>query len=317
MNEPRNRQLCRRDLLRCSSGALVSSLLSRASGAVNRQPAIEFPTPAHSRLAVTSYPFRGFIDSPTNSGRNPSLPGMDLKQFPAFVAKKFGVFNINPLVSHFSSTNAGYLDTFHAAVNRANSHIVDLGLGGAQFYAGESSARQAAVEFGRRGIDIAVQVGSPSVRQHVEGKGKPDVGLAAESLGRLAEYGAKRNIVINLENDDPVSEDPFFLISVIEKAANPFLRALPDFGNCLVEHGAEYNQHAIAAMFGHAFNMSHVKDSVIGRDGKPREVDLGKIFSIAHGCSYRGFFSMEYDTDLGDPIAGTAQLVKETLQYLT
>jgi hypothetical protein len=34
---------------------------------------------------------------------------MDLKEFPAMIAKRFGVHNINPLGDHLSSTDPAYL----------------------------------------------------------------------------------------------------------------------------------------------------------------------------------------------------------------
>jgi len=34
-------------------------------------------------------------------------------------------------------------------------------------------------------------------------------GANAESLKRVAEYGAAKNVVVNMENDNPKSEDPF------------------------------------------------------------------------------------------------------------
>jgi hypothetical protein len=45
-------------------------------------------------------------------------------------------------------------------------------------------------------------------------------------------------------------------------------------------------------------------------------VDLSRMFAIALGSSYHGYFSMEFDTNGGDPIAGTTKLIDETLQYL-
>jgi sugar phosphate isomerase/epimerase len=242
---------------------------------------------------------------------------MDLKAFPAFVAEQFGVYNINPLLDHFGSTDRAYLDGFRAALDKANSHIVDLGLGGRRFYASDSSVRQAAVDYGRKCVDIAAQVGSPSVRQHVSGDEKRDVSLAAESLGELAEYAAKRNVVINLENDSAIPEDPFFVVAIIKKAANPYLRALPDFGNSLMGHDADYNQKAVSAMLAHAFNMCHVKDTVTDDRATVYRVDLARMFHMAKSSGYRGYFSMEYDTRSGDPIGGTKQLVKDSLQYLS
>jgi sugar phosphate isomerase/epimerase len=309
----------RRDILRSLSAALSAGLLAgRPPATAVRQPSLNFPSDARARLAVTSYPFRGFINSPKNHDRNPNLPGMDIKDFPAFVAENFGVFNINPLANHFASTEPSYLDGFRAAVKKAHSQIVDLGLPGGRFYAADTAVRQEAVVSARKFVDMAVQVGSPRVRQHVQGRSteKPDVSLASASLGELAEYGEKNNVVINLENDNPVAEDPFFLVAVIEKVNSPYLRALPDFGNSLIGHDPDFNKKAIKAMLKHAYNMCHVKDIVEGADGKPYRVDLGTAFELAQKSRYLGFFSMEVEIKLGDPIAGTKRLVDETLRYL-
>ena len=214
---------------------------------------------------------------------------------------------------------SGLPQCFRNALEKANSPIVDLELGGQRFYASEPALRQVTVEFGGNGIDLAVQVGSPSVRQHVGGSRgeKPDVALAVESLAHLAEYGAKRNVVVNLENDSLISEDPFFLVAVVEKVNNPYLRALPDFDNSLIGHDQDFNRKAVKAMLMHAYNMCHVKQTVTGDDGNVYHVDLESMFELAKNNSYRGFFSMEFDTNLGDPIAGTRQLVKQVLQYLS
>jgi sugar phosphate isomerase/epimerase len=282
-------------------------------------PSLNFPTEARARLAVTSYPFRQLIISPKNAARNQNERGMDMTAFPSFVAETFGVFNINPLLNHFSSTQPAYLESFRAALAKANSQIVDLGLPGARMYAADSQVRQSAVTAGCGFIDIAAQVGSPSVRLHVEaGKGdKRDVALAAATLSAIAEHGAKRNIVVNLENDDPVAEDPLFLVAVIENVNSPYLRSLPDFGNSLLGHDAQFNSKAVAAMLTHAFNMCHVKDTVQGEDGKRSQVDLAHAFHLAIKSGFQGYFSMEFETEPGDAIAGTKQLISETLQYLS
>jgi hypothetical protein len=53
------------------------------------------------------------------------------------------------------------------------------------------------------------------------------------------EYAAAKNIVVTLENDNPVDSDPFFMVQVIEKVNSPSLRALPDFGNTLAARDPE------------------------------------------------------------------------------
>jgi sugar phosphate isomerase/epimerase len=277
-----------------------------------------FPVKARDRLAVTSWPFRTLIDSPANRQRDATIPGMDLKEFAAFIVEKFGVHNINPLSDHFHSSDPAYLASLREAIAKAGSHIVDLGLSGRQFYSSDSGTRAEAVEFGKKWIDVAVAVGSPSVRQHVSGRRgeTPNTTLAAVSLGEMAEYGAKRNVVVNLENDNAVAEDPFFLVGVIEKVNSRHLRALPDFGNSLPGHDAAFNERAVGAMLKHAYNMCHVKDTLRSANGETHVVDLKKMFALAKASGFKGYFSMEFDTKSGDPFSGTKKLIEETLEYL-
>ena len=303
--------ISRRALLTFLPGLALAESLSR--------PETHFPTNGRDRLAVTSWPFRDYISSPDNRSKVPVASRMDLKQFPAFVARRFGVYNINPLAAHFSSTDDHYLAEFREAVSRAGSHLVDLGLGGQEFYSPDPATRGRALAYGRKWIDIARKIGAPSVRQHLRlaGEQKPDASVAAEGLASLAEYGAKRNIVVNLENDSAESEDPFMIVAIIEKVNNPYLRSLPDFGNTLAYHDKDYNARGVSAMLSHAWNMCHVKDSVESKDGRTQHVDLKSMFALARQSGYRGYYSMEFDTRAGDPIPGTQNLVQQTLHFLS
>jgi len=305
--------LSRRAFLRASAAAAGAATLLGA------EPHLEFPSNPRDRLSLTTWPFRHIMDTPGNSDRDRSKPGLDAKDFAAMAVERFGIHNINPLTSHFRSTDPAYLEELRNAVAKAGSHIVDLGHGGRPFYHPDKAKRQAAIEFGKKGVDIALAIGCPSSRQHINGAPgvKADVALAAESLGELAAYGEKKNIVINLENDAAVAESPFFLVAVIEKVRSPYLRALPDFANSLnLGGGAEENYKGVAAMFKHVFNMAHVKDASADEKGQIQPVDLARLFGIAKQAVYRGYFSIEAELP-GDPFANTAKVMEETLQYLT
>jgi len=296
-----------------SAGAAMPALLNGA-----QVPHRDFPTAPRERLSVTSYPFRALIESPANQERDRTKPGMDLKDFAAMVAERFRVPNINPLASHFSSTEPKYLDELRAAVEKAKSHIVDLGLGEKNFSDLDPAVFGEAFRYGTMWIEIAAIIGSPSVRQHLgrPSHSAPLVEMSAYALGRLADYGAKKNVAVILENDDPVAEDPFFIAKVIEKVGNPYLRSLPDFGNSLPALGEERNDEAVRQMFRHAWNMAHVKDTVEER-GETYRVDLEKMFAIAKAEGFRGYFSMEWESSHGDVFGGTRKLVEESLKYLS
>ena len=185
-------------------------------------------------------------------------------------------------------------------------------------YAADRSEREQAIAFRKQWIDAALALGSPSIRTNLPpAKGMPpDLERTADSLLRVAEQASAKNVVVNLENDNPVSEDPFFLVKLIEKVNSPWLRALPDFCNTLAAKDADYAYSGIDAMFGHAYCISHVKSSETNSKGVTVHVDMAKTFGFMKQHGYKGYCSMEWD-DAGDPYQGTAALIKATVQYLS
>ncbi|PYU50155.1 MAG: hypothetical protein DMG48_14350 [Acidobacteria bacterium] len=285
--------------------------------AADARPSLKFPAAARERIAIASYPFRDFI-----AGREDSADSgkMELKEFAAHVSAKFNIKKIEPWSAHFRSLEKAYLEELRAAVAKAGGAIVNIAVDGEHSpYAADSAERESAIAFSKEWIDAAVAIGSPSVRTNIPQArdSKPDVEHTAESLRHVAEYGAAKNVVVNLENDNPVSEDPYFLVKVIEKVSSKWLHALPDFGNTLAARDDEYAYKGIDGMFGLAYNISHVKETEVG-DGKDKiaHVDLAKTFGIAKQHGYRGYFSMEWDSP-GDPYAGTAGLIEKTLKNLS
>ena len=282
------------------------------------EPRINFPVGPRDRLAVASWPFRAMIESPSNRwARDSKQPGMDLKDFAAMVVQKFNLRQIEPLSDHFRSTEAPYLGEFRAAVEKAGAHVINIPVGGRySFYDPDAARRQMAVDYGKKWVEVAVALGSPSIRIHVAGvaNAKPDVDRTAQSLVRLADYGAEKNVVINLENDDLVSEDAFFLVKVIDKASHPWLHALPDFCNSMLSGNAQFNYDAVTALFKRAYNICHVKDSEVD-NGKVVRVDLARTFGILKASGYRGYCSMEFEGQ-GSPYEGTQKLIDASLKYL-
>lgn len=307
--------LSRREFLK-RSAAGGAGTLALGGNLSAREPDISFPTSPRERLSVTTWPFRAYMDSPSNRFRDSSKPGMSLIQFAAMVANRFGVHNINPLSFHFASTDGVYLTQFRKALEKQQVHLVNLELGGRAFYDPDPQQRREAVEYGKKWIDIAGILGAPAVKPQIREPLRPDVDRAAQTYGAVAEYGARKNIVVDMENDDPVTQDPFFIARVIEKVGNPYLRALPDFGNDAVK-GPQFNVKALTVMFQHAYNMCHVKGKIEGGHGRVYPVNITKAFAIAKVSGYHGYFSMEYDMDSGDPFSATQKLIKETLQNLS
>lgn len=288
----------------------------RTGLAAQTEPHLPFPATPRERIAIASYPFRDFI-----AGREGKPGGkMELKDFAAHVSAKFDIKKIEPWSAHFRSLEKPFLEELRAAVVEAHGAIVNIAVDGEHSpYSADPAEREKAVAFSKQWIDAAAAIGSPSVRTNIPPAkdSKPDVERAAKSLKLVAEYGAAKNVVVNLENDNPASEDPFFLVKVIEQVHSLWLHALPDFANTLAAFEEDYAYKGIDAMFGKAYNISHVKETEVG-DGKDQvaHVDLPRTFAIARKHGYKGYFSMEWDSP-GDPYAGTSGLIEKTLKNLS
>ena len=285
----------------------------------NSEPNIKFPTEPRERIAIASYPFRNFIaGSPYQDAA--ASQKIDFKDFAAHVSEKFNVRKIEPWSRHFRSLDAKYLEEFREAVAKVRGAVVDIAVDGDHsILAADPAERERAIAFSKQWVDVAVAIGSPNIRTNLaQAKdSKPDVERAAASLQRVVEYAASKDVVVNLENDNPATEDPSFLVKVIEKVNSPWLHSNPDFCNTLTAFPEDYAYKGIEALFRHAYGICHVKAMEANeRTGKVVHVDMARTFGILKDAKYRGYCSMEFDSP-GDPYAGTSDLIAQTLKYLS
>jgi sugar phosphate isomerase/epimerase len=302
-----------------AAGGLRAVVVPGALGTPDSEPHISFPLHPRERISIASYPFRAYIVSPDNRDRDISLPGMNLLEFPAHIAATFNIHNIEPHSRHFTSLQPEYLESFQQVLQKTKVRVVNIAVSAVNsFYDADASAREKAVDYGKKWVDVAMRIGSPGIRAHIATakNSAPDQERAAESLRKVAEYAAAKNVVVTLENDDLVSEDAFFLIKVIEAVNHPYLRALPDFANSMLSGDADFNDRALEAMFQYAYNICHVKDGETNDDDKQFSVDLKKSFEILKASNYRGYCSMEFDAP-GEPYAPTSKLIEQTIKYLS
>lgn len=277
-------------------------------------PRANFPADPRQRLSVSTYPFRSVIKSLHRRTPENANATLTLQEFAASIPARFEVTSIEPWTPHFESTEPDYIQALSASFKSAGVHVVDIPVDASvQPCSPDVERRKASLETWCTWVDAAVTLGSPSIRVHLPENGNDDCVLT--TLNRLVEYGTQRRIVINLENDDPKSEEAFHVVKVIEQINSPFVHALPDFCNSRLVGDEDYTYRALTAMFAHAFNISHVKDEERD-DGKTYRVDVSHVFGIAKKAGYRGYFSMEWEGQ-GDPYEGTKRLLQQSLENLS
>lgn len=295
------------------------AFLNRAHAAASSAPNLLFPSNPRDRICVASYPFREFIVDPDEPGSKSQGNRIELKEFAAHIVAKFKIDKVELWSGHFPSTDPKYLEQLRAAVKAANAAVINMAVDGeVSPYAADGTQREKAIAFSKQWVDVAASIGCPSIRTNIPDAkdSQPDVGRAAESLARVVEYASSKNVIVNLENDNPVSEDPFFLLKVIEQVKSPWLHALPDFANTLASGTEKHAYSGVNAMFGHAYNICHVKEFETAHDGKLVRVDLAKTFGFLKQHRYQGYCSMEFDSP-GDPYKGTSDLIEKTIRYLS
>jgi sugar phosphate isomerase/epimerase len=292
----------------CSAGTVFAKEM--------KSPHANFPTAPRARIAVATYPFRSIILSPANHDRDTSKPGMDLAAFARFVRTEFHVRGIEPLSLHFPSKERNEILKLRAAFDAAGVHTVNIPVDDeVELCSANEATRNAGNARYRTWIDIAALLRSPSIRIWIpKCSDTSDLPRAVQALRPILEYAAAQNIVMNLENDDPVLSSDKRVLAAIQLADTPYLRALPDFANSLMGGDEEFNAQAVRHMFAHAWNIAHVKDAEVIH-GKRETVSLPQLFATAKAARYRGYYSMESDSD-ADPVVDTKHLIAESLTLM-
>ena len=296
--------------------AMLLACAATATGQV-KLPDMLFPTDPRHRLAVATYPFRAVIDAPGNSDRVAGRPGMTLPAFAQYVRSRFNVFGIEPLDSHFTSTTPAAIASLRRSLDAAGIRTVNIPVDApADLCSTDPGTRAKSVALYRKWIDIAAELGSPSVRiGRVPRCSSPEsFGEAAQALQPVAAYGAARGVVILLENDDPVLATAARITGILRAANTPWLRGLPDFANGLLGGDERFNHQAVREMLTQASTVAHVKDGENIR-GKDVHVSLRELFLEAKQAGFNGYYSMESD-DNSDPEQSTARLIEQSLALM-
>lgn len=273
-------------------------------------PRVTYPTDPRHRLAVATYPFRARILSPTNTERSDKFPGMDLADFARYIRSEFNVFGIEPLHSHFASTDAADIHILKANFDAVGVRTVNIPVDeDVDLTSPDPARREAAIHTFERWIDIAVILQAPSIRIGTvpHGTAPSDIANPAAALAPLLSYAAAHNVVVCLENDDPIFGSADRIVAILKQVSSPWLRALPDFGNALMGGDDAFNTEAVRRMFRYAASIAHVKDAEM-IDKVRRTASLKELFPIARQSGFHGYFSMESDSS-ADPIPDTHHLI--------
>jgi sugar phosphate isomerase/epimerase len=176
--------------------------------------------------------------------------------------------------------------------------------------AATKQGRDEAIALHSKWVDAAAELGCKSIRVNLFGDAVNNdfakwKGVSADGLGRLAQYAAKSNINVMVENHGGISSDAGKLTEVIKAIGLKNCGTLPDFGNfCMKRQGGErwgapcideYDKYkGVLEMMPFAHGVS-AKTFDFDNQGNETTIDYFKMLKIVKEADYKGYIGIEYE----------------------
>ena len=259
------------------------------------------------RIGAMSGNFSDLLTQATD-WRQPVTPGkLDIMDFPAMLAERYGIHNVEVEDRHFLSLDPAYYEKFHARLQRAKSRMINIDLElDTTGYSGTISPcspdpqiRAHAIELTKQWIDRAAMIECPSVMPNQGRTWGEDLTPIIDALKSLRDYGASKNVAIILEERGSVPIDT--LVKVIRESG---IHANPDMGNWKDEASME---RGLRLLYPFALTVSHVK-------WNPDRFSLATAVAISREMGFKGIYSLE--TGGPEPYAMQQDLLDKLMAYL-
>jgi sugar phosphate isomerase/epimerase len=192
----------------------------------------------------------------------------------------------------------------------------------------DAAKRGAALDEGRRFIDLAQSLGAPYVRvfgnQYVTGVPRDQM-LAhiAQGLRELGQYGEGKRVTVLIESHGDFTDSPS-LQAILERADSPNVALLWDAHHTFVS-GKEEPEETVRRL-GSYIRHTHLKDSVAaGNDRRYVLTGTGTVpvrrqVEALQKIGYRGFYSFEWEKrwhpEIEEPEVAFAQYATVITGYL-
>jgi len=230
--------------------------------------------------------------------------------FPVVAKQQFGI-SVVEYVNQFFKDKAKDTAYLNELLKRCNdngvkNHLImcdgEGGLGEL-----DNAKRTQAVENHYKWVDAAKYLGCRTIRVNAFGEGSAeDVQKAAiDGVGRLAEYAAKQNINVIVENHGGYTSNGQWMVGLMKGINKPNAGVLPDFNNFCVKRDSggpwggkcleEYDRYkGVSEMMPYAKGAS-AKTIDFDAQGNCVETDYAKMMRIIKDSGFKGYVGIEYE----------------------
>lgn len=310
-------------LAACSSPSHTPEVRDEHGGAPDPEPQPEGPTAGADPLFSISLA-QWSLHRALKGGR------MDNLDFPRVTRERFDIDAVE------------YVNQFFMDKPRDKNYIADLrqrcddhgvksllimcdGLG--ELGNPHGGRRNEAIENHKPWVGAARALGCHSIRVNAASAGtyEEQQKLAADGLGKLAEYADQAGLNVIVENHGGLSSNGAWLTGVMQLADHPRLGTLPDFGNFCLDWSrrddpdAWYDRYqGVAEMMPFAKAVS-AKSHDFDAEGNEANTDYRRMMKIVLDAGYRGRVGIEYEGEtLGEDegILATKRLLERVRDEL-
>ncbi|MEP6713810.1 MAG: TIM barrel protein [Ferruginibacter sp.] len=229
--------------------------------------------------------------------------------FPVIAKNKFGISVVEYVNQFFKdkATDTAYMNELlkRCNDNGVKNHLIMIDDEGA-LAEPDNKKRLEAVEKHYKWVDAAKYLGCVTIRVNAFGTGSPEDVMKAgtDGISRLAEYAAKQNINIIIENHGGVTSNGQWMAGLMKAINLPNVGTLPDFGNfCLKRETGqwdgkcleEYDRYkGVAEIIPYAKGAS-AKTYDFDANGNCVETDYFKMLTILKTQGFKGYLGIEYE----------------------
>jgi len=270
----------RRAFLQTTAASTIT--VPRCLAGENAKPADN--NPLAGQVGITTSSMSGHIVPRSTSAK------ITLLELPRILRDELDMRVIDLNTSTLASEEPAYLDKVRAAADKAGCMLTNLKLNqrGLDMNSRDKDVRNKALTIYKRSIDAAARLGLKWARP-LPLKQKPDMAIHVASYRELADYAAKRNIQMLVENFGWMESDPESVPKLV-KAVDRNVAVSPDTGNWK-DNTVRYQ--GLAAAFPLAVSCDF-KARKLGPKGEHELYDLKRCFDVGSTTDFAGPWCLEH-----------------------